>query len=57
MVDSISPLLFGGGLSAETRTTMISMLDKLKTANRSSQERVQSLVQLALASPEFVVQR
>ncbi|MFT3755845.1 MAG: DUF1800 domain-containing protein [Pseudoxanthomonas sp.] len=57
MVDSISPLLFGGGLSAETRTTMVSMLDKLKTANRSSQERVQSLVQLALASPEFAVQR
>lgn len=57
MVDSISPLLFGGGLSAETRTTMIAMLDKLKAANRSSQERVQSLVQLALASPEFAVQR
>ena len=57
MVDSISPLLFGGGLSAETRATMVAMLDKLKTANRSSQERVQSLVQLALASPEFAVQR
>ncbi|MFT4179207.1 MAG: DUF1800 domain-containing protein [Thermomonas sp.] len=57
MVDAISPLLFGGALSAQTRTTMIDMLDKLKAANRSSQERVQSLVQLALASPEFVVQR
>lgn len=57
MVDAISPLLFGGGMSAETRTVLITMLDKLKAANRSSQERVQSLVQLALASPEFAIQR
>ncbi|MFT3755843.1 MAG: DUF1800 domain-containing protein [Pseudoxanthomonas sp.] len=57
MVDSISSLLFGGGLSAGTRTTLITMLDKLKAAGRSDAERVRSLVQLALASPEFVVQR
>ena len=57
MVDSVGTLLFAGGLSAETRAVMIDMLDKLKAANRPSAERVQSLVQLALASPEFVVQR
>jgi hypothetical protein len=33
------------------------MLNKLQTEKRSSAERVQSLVQLALASPDFVIQR
>lgn len=57
MVDEISALLFAGNLSADTRATMIDMLNKLQTEKRSSAERVQSLVQLALASPDFVIQR
>jgi uncharacterized protein (DUF1800 family) len=57
MVDALNPLLFNGGMSSQTRTTMVAMLDQLKAQNRSSAERVRSLVQLALASPEFVVQR
>jgi hypothetical protein len=57
MVDEISALLFAGNLSTDTRATMIDMLNKLQTEKRSSAERVQSLVQLALASPDFVIQR
>ena len=57
MVSLIDTLLFYGTLPPATRTTMVSMLDQLKTANRSPEERVTSLVQLAMAAPEFVVQR
>lgn len=57
MVDEINPLLFNGNVSAETRATLVKMLDKLKTANRSPEERVRSLVLLAVASPDFVIQR
>lgn len=57
MVSMVDTLLFYGTLSPASRTVMVSMLDQLKTANRSPEERVYSLVQLAMASPEFVVQR
>lgn len=57
MVAQLDTLLFYGTLSADTRRVMVDMLDKLKAANRSAEERVRSLVQLAVASPEFVIQR
>lgn len=57
MVDEVNLLLFGGGLSADSRTIMVSMLDALKTGGRPPEELVRSLVQLAVASPEFVIQR
>ena len=57
MVDSINVLLFNGALSGESKTIMVGMLDKLKAEKRNSEELSRSLVQLAVASPEFVVQR
>lgn len=57
MVDSLNVLLFSGALSSETKTIMVTMLDKLKADKRNSEELSRSLVQLAIASPEFVVQR
>ena len=57
MVAQLDTLLFYGTLSADTRRVMIDMLDKLKAANHSAEERARSLVQLAVASPEFVIQR
>lgn len=57
MVDSLNVLLFNGTLSNETKTIMVTMLDKLKAEKRNSEELSRSLVQLAVASPEFVIQR
>ena len=57
MVAKLDVLLFYGTLSPDSRRVMVDMLDKLKAANRPADERVRSLVQLAVSSPEFVVQR
>jgi uncharacterized protein (DUF1800 family) len=57
MVDAIAPLLFSNGASDETRAALIKLMDDLRAQGRNSDERVRSLVQLALASPDFVIQR
>ena len=57
MVDHVNALLLAGALSADNRATMVLMLDRLKAERRPADERVRSLVQLAVASPEFIVQR
>lgn len=57
MVAQVDRRLFDGTLSAASSQTMVGMLDKLAAANRSPSERARSLVQLALASPEFAIQR
>ncbi len=57
MVDHVNALLLAGALTADNRATMVLMLDRLKAERRPADERVRSLVQLAVASPEFIVQR
>lgn len=57
MVNEINTLLFAGTLPTDTRKVMIEMLNKLKQTKRDGMERTRSLVQLALATPEFVIQR
>ncbi|MCY7312363.1 MAG: DUF1800 domain-containing protein [Pseudoxanthomonas sp.] len=57
MVQVINTLLFYGTLSDAARQTMINMLDRLAAAQETPAVRARSLVLLALASPEFAVQR
>ncbi len=57
MVQHVNLLLFHGSLGAASAQTMTTMLDRLATANESSANRAKSLVLIALASPEFAVQR
>lgn len=57
MVMRVNTLLHAGALPPQDIQVMVEMLDKLKTQKRSSSERVRSLLQLALANPEFVIQR
>ena len=57
MVDQVSTLLLAGALTSDNRATMVQMLDRLRAERRPADERVRSLVQLAVASPEFVIQR
>ena len=57
MVQDVNLLLFEGGMSATTSSAMKTMLDRLRTAGVSSSERVRSLLLLALASPEYAIQR
>ncbi len=57
MVQQLDTLMFYGTLSDATRQTMVSMLDSLATARETPAVRARSLVLLALASPEFAVQR
>ncbi len=57
MVDRVNVLLLAGALTSDNRATMVQMLDRLRAERRPADERVRSLVQLAVASPEFVIQR
>lgn len=57
MVEEVNLLLFYGSLSPEGKQTMTDMLGKLAAANQNAEVRARSLVLLALASPEFAIQR
>jgi len=57
MINQVDLLLFHGSLSSPTRQSMLKMLDQLGTARETPSGRARSLVLLALASPEFAVQR
>ena len=49
--------LYGGGMSSATNTSLVRMLDRLRTAGRDSSERARSLLLLALVSPDYAIQR
>ncbi len=57
MVEKINVLLFHGALPGASSQKMVTMLDQLATANESASARARSLILLALATPEFAVQR
>lgn len=57
MVDRLDTLLFDGRLDQPTRQAMVQMLDRLAAINESASNRAKSLVLLALATPEFAIQR
>ena len=57
MVQQVDTLLFSGGLGDASEQAMVRMLDRLATINESPANRAKSLVLLALASPEFAIQR
>ncbi|MDQ3205347.1 MAG: DUF1800 domain-containing protein [Pseudomonadota bacterium] len=57
MVQEVDLLLFHGALSPGSRQAMVTMLERLTAARESPSGRARSLVLLALASPEFAVQR
>lgn len=57
MVEEVEVLLFAGGMTPETRGVLVKMLDDLGGAGQSVDDRVRALVQLAVSSPEFVIQR
>jgi len=57
MVAQVNLLMFHGALSSANTQAMVGMLDRLATANESAANRAKSLVLLAMASPEFAIQR
>jgi uncharacterized protein (DUF1800 family) len=57
MVAQLDTLLFAGGLGDPARQAMVRMLDRLAGINETPTNRAKSLVLLALASPEFAIQR
>lgn len=57
MVDQLDTLLFAGSLGQPAREAMVRMLGRLAAINETPVNRAKSLVLLALASPEFSVQR
>ncbi|BDU15515.1 DUF1800 domain-containing protein [Lysobacter auxotrophicus] len=57
MVQQVNLLMFHGALSNANAQAMVSMLDRLATAKDSAANRAKSLVLLAMASPEFAIQR
>lgn len=57
MVAQVNLLMFYGALSATNAQAMVNMLDRLAAANESAANRAKSLVLLAMASPEFAIQR
>lgn len=57
MVDRIDTLLFAGALGQPARQAMVRMLDRLAAINESPTNLAKSLVLLALAAPEFAIQR
>jgi hypothetical protein len=57
MVDQLDTLLFAGTLGQPAEQAMVRMLDRLAGINESAANRAKSLVLLALASPEFAIQR
>ena len=57
MVDQVDTLLFDGRLGQPAEQAMVRMLDRLAAINETASNRAKSLVLLALASPEFAIQR
>jgi uncharacterized protein (DUF1800 family) len=57
MVQDVNLLLFAGGMSTATSTTLKTMLDRLRSDGRNSSERARSLLLVALLSPEYAIQR
>jgi len=57
MVQQVDTLLFSGGLDDASEQAMVRMLDRLAAINESAANRAKSLVLLAIASPEFAIQR
>ena len=57
MVDQLDTLLFAGNLGQPAEQAMVRMLDRLAAINETPTNRAKSLVLLALASPEFAIQR
>lgn len=57
MVQYVNVLLFHGSLGSRSSQAMVGMLDRLATARDTPTARAKSLVLIALASPEFAVQR
>ena len=57
MVQQVNTLLFSGALGDASQQAMVRMLDRLAGINESAANRAKSLVLLALASPEFAIQR
>jgi len=57
MVAQVNLLMFYGALSSANAQAMVNMLDRLAAANESAANRAKSLVLLAMATPEFAIQR
>lgn len=57
MVAQVNLLLFHGALSTANAQAMVGMLDRLGTAKETAANRAKSLVLLAMATPEFAIQR
>jgi len=57
MVQQVNTLLFSGALGNASQQEMVRMLDRLAGINESAANRAKSLVLVALASPEFAIQR
>ena len=57
MVQQVNTLLFCGALGNASQQEMVRMLDRLAGINESAANRAKSLVLVALASPEFAIQR
>ncbi len=57
MVQQVNLLMFYGALSSASVQSMVGMLDRLAAANENAANRAKSLVLLAMASPEFAIQR
>lgn len=57
MLDEVNLLMFEGRLGAASKTTLQSMLDNLRADGRDASERARSLLLVALASPNYAVQR
>jgi uncharacterized protein (DUF1800 family) len=57
MVNEVNLLLFGGQLEPAARDSLLRMLAALQANGRSANERTSSLLMLALAAPQFAVQR
>ena len=57
MVQQVNTLMFSGALGDASQQAMVRMLDRLAGINESAANRAKSLVLLALASPEFAIQR
>ena len=57
MVQQVNTLLFSGALGNASQQELVRMLDRLAGINESAANRAKSLVLVALASPEFAIQR
>lgn len=57
MVDAVNVLLFYGKLSSASQATMVDMLEQLAATGQTASECARSLIEVALDSPEFAIQR